>query len=336
MKRTKTKSSPRRAARNSGEPGHGAQFTVAELERIAERLIAYSEADETEIEIDSTTDALTRFANNTIHQNVAERTISISVRAVVDGRTARALTNKTDEESLRRVAAAAATLARHQPENPDLLPMLGPQKYRKSARFFASTAAENPQDRARAVTRVCKMAEKRKQTAAGIFSSGSMQATLANSKGLFARHQQTRAEFSVTILEENSSGWAKSNSPDIGEIDPDALAESPAASARTRASRANSSPGTTPRFSSLPPCSIWSASFSTILPARPCSTSAPASPGAWAKRFSARTSRCGTTSIIRCSLALRTTAKACRGKKYCWWTAACRRIWFIRAPPRRK
>ena len=226
MKRTKTKSSPRRAARNSGEPGHGAQFTVAELERIAERLIAYSEADETEIEIDSTTDALTRFANNTIHQNVAERTISISVRAVVDGRTARALTNKTDEESLRRVAAAAATLARHQPENPDLLPMLGPQEYRKSARFFASTAAENPQDRARAVTRVCKMAEKRKQTAAGIFSSGSMQATLANSKGLFARHQQTRAEFSVTILEENSSGWAKSNSPDIGEIDPDALAES--------------------------------------------------------------------------------------------------------------
>ena len=205
---------------------NGARFTLAELQRIAGRVIALSQADETEIEIDSTTDALTRFANNTIHQNVADHTLSISVRAVVDGRTARATTNKTDDESLRRVVAAAATLARHQPENPDLLPMLGPQKYQKVARYFDATAAENPMDRARAVTRVCKMAEKKKQTAAGIFASGSHQSVLANSKGLFASHQYTDAEFSVTILEEKSSGWAKSGSPDIRDIHPDELAES--------------------------------------------------------------------------------------------------------------
>ena len=185
-----------------------------------------SEADETEVEIDSTVDALTRFANNTIHQNVAEHTLGISVRAVVDGHTARATTNKTDEESLRRVVAAAMNLARNQPENPDLLPMLGPQKYQKVAHFFASTVSATPQDRARAVTRVCKMAEEGKQTAAGIFTTGYVRNLLANSKGLSARHDDTRAEFSVTILEENSSGWAKSNSPDILNIDPDALFES--------------------------------------------------------------------------------------------------------------
>jgi hypothetical protein len=32
-------------------------------------------------------DALTRFANNTIHQNVAEQSLTVSVRAVLDGRT---------------------------------------------------------------------------------------------------------------------------------------------------------------------------------------------------------------------------------------------------------
>jgi PmbA protein len=204
----------------------GARFTAAELERIAARVFNFSEAHETEVEISSESSALTRFANNTIHQNVAERTLSISVRAVVDGRTARASTNKTDDESLRRVVAAAARLARNEPENPHLLPMLRAQKYQRVARFFPATAAATPQDRARAVARVCKMAEKSKQTAAGIFSSGSMQSVLANSKGLFARYEQTRAEFSVTILEENSSGWAKSNSPDVREIHPDALAES--------------------------------------------------------------------------------------------------------------
>ena len=70
------------------------------------------------------------------------------------------------------------------------------------------------------------MAEEGKQTAAGIFTTGFVRNVLANSQGLSARHDDTRAEFSVTILEENSSGWAKSNSPDILNIDPDALFES--------------------------------------------------------------------------------------------------------------
>jgi len=211
-------------------------FTATDMERIAERILKFRAADETEVEIGAATDALTRFANNTIHQNVAERILGISVRAVVDGRTARASTNKTDDESLRRVVDAAARLAKNQPRNPGLLPMLGSQKYRKVARFSEATVAATPQDRARAVTKVCKRAEKNRQTAAGIFASGASRTLLANSKGLFARYEQTRAEFSVTILEANSSGWAKSNSPDIREIDPDSLAES--ASRKASESRA--------------------------------------------------------------------------------------------------
>jgi PmbA protein len=220
------KSSRRASRRNSANYLSVARYSASDLEHIAERILKLSEADETEVEIDSTVDALTRFANNTIHQNVSEHTLGISVRAVMDGRTARATTNKTDEESLRRVVSAAMSLARNQPANPDLLPMLGPQKYQKISHYFASTVSATPQDRARAVTRVCKMAEEGKQTAAGIFTTGYVRNLLVNSKGLSARHDHTRAEFSVTILEENSSGWAKSNSPDILNIDPDALFES--------------------------------------------------------------------------------------------------------------
>jgi len=202
------------------------KLKLAELERIATRVLKMSDADETEVDVSTATDALTRFANNTIHQNVAEDMLGISVRVDVDGRTARTSTNKTDDESLRRAVASAVSLARNQPENPDLLPMLRAQKFQKVARFFPATAAATPQDRARAVTRVCKLAEKNKQTAAGIFASGSSQSVMANSKGLFAHYEQTRSEFSVTILEKNSSGWAKSNSPDIRMLDPDAPAES--------------------------------------------------------------------------------------------------------------
>jgi PmbA protein len=200
--------------------------SLKELERIAERVLKLSDADETEVDIGTTTDALTRFANNTIHQHVAEQIRSISVRADVDGRTARATTNKTDDESLRRVVASAMSLARNQPKNPDLLPMLDKQKYQKVSRFFSSTANTAAEDRARAVARVCKMAEKHKHTAAGIFSSGESQSLMANSNGLFASYEQTRAEFSVTMLDKTSSGWSKANSPDIRKIDPQELAES--------------------------------------------------------------------------------------------------------------
>lgn len=203
-----------------------AHASSKDLQRIAERVLKLSNADETEVEIGTTIDALTRFANNTIHQNVAEHTLSISVRAVVDGRTARASTNKADDESLRRAVDSAVSLARNEPKIPGLLPMLGKHKYQKLSRFFTPTAEATPQDRARAVTKVCKMAEKNKQTTAGIFASGSSHSLLANSQGLFARYEQTRSEFSVSILEENSSGWAKSNSPDIRTLDPLALAES--------------------------------------------------------------------------------------------------------------
>jgi PmbA protein len=235
VKKTRIKlpaSSGRKMASGNSREG---LLSASELRRIAERIFKLSRADETEVMIDVTSDALTRFANNTIHQNVAEQILSISVRTVFDGRTARATTNRTDDESLARVVAASSTLARSQPKNPHLLPMPGAQKYTRVARYFDSTAETTPQDRAKAVARVVAGAEKRKQTAAGIFSTGAMQAALANSRGLFATYEQTRSEFSITVMEEDSSGWAKANSPDLSNLDPEALAAR--ASEKAQASR---------------------------------------------------------------------------------------------------
>jgi predicted Zn-dependent protease len=197
----------------------------AELRRIAESVFRLSDADETEVHIDVVSDALTRFANNAIHQNVAEQNLTVSIRTVFDGRTARATTNKTDTDSLRQVVAASAALARSQPKNLELLPMPGRQKYAKVQRFSPKTAAASPADRARAVRKVCDLAAKKNLTAAGIFSTGSMQYAMANSRGLFAGYRQTRAEFSVTMLAADSSGWAKANAPGIADISPLALAQ---------------------------------------------------------------------------------------------------------------
>jgi PmbA protein len=234
---TRSSSKPRSTKRRAAGPAVAGLHLLsdAELRRIADRIFKFSGADETEVQIDAVTDALTRFANNTIHQNVAEQSLTVSVRTVLDGRTARATTNKTDDDSLRRVVETAKALARSQPRNPDLLPMPGPQKYQEVDRYFEATAHATPSDRARAVARVAALAEKNKQTAAGIFSTGVMQSAIVNTRGLFASHRQTRAEFSITILEPDSSGWAKANAPDLRQLDPEALARS--ASEKSSASR---------------------------------------------------------------------------------------------------
>ena len=220
-----------KARRKTRRPAAGAASDLlpsqADLRRIAERVLALSEADETEVTIEAESDALTRFANNTIHQNVAEERLDISVRAVVDGRTARSTTNKSDEESLRRATQAALELARHQPKNPGLLPMAKPGTggpVKPVHRYFESTAGATPADRARVVAAICKEAQRGKHTAAGIFSTGGHTLAIANSQGVFAFHQQTRAQFSITAMDGDSSGWAKATSPDLGAVEPEALA----------------------------------------------------------------------------------------------------------------
>ncbi len=169
-----------------------------------------SKADEVEVLLEATQSALTRFANNTIHQNVAEEGIHVSVRTQLDGRTARATTNKTDAESLRRVAERAVDSARWQPQNPDLLPLPGPQSYQSVDRFCEQTAALTPDARAEAVGKVVARAQRHNLTAAGILSSSAVTQALLNSRGLFAQHRETKAEFSVTFLN-GGSGWAKGN-----------------------------------------------------------------------------------------------------------------------------
>src|SRR5438876_12459107 len=90
---------------------------------IFSRIKKHSSADEVECLFYGGKSALTRFANNIIHQNMAEENYSVSVRTVFGGRTARATTNKLDDESLKRVVQASESLAKVQHPDPDLLPM---------------------------------------------------------------------------------------------------------------------------------------------------------------------------------------------------------------------
>src|SRR5450631_2024176 len=98
-------------------------LTQNQAAEIFDRIKRFSTADEVEVLCYGGKSALTRFANNIIHQNVAEENYSVSVRTAFGGRTARATTNKLDDESLKRVVETSEGLAKVQHEDTDLLPM---------------------------------------------------------------------------------------------------------------------------------------------------------------------------------------------------------------------
>jgi PmbA protein len=187
--------------------------------------------------------ALTRFANNTIHQNVAEQDRWISVRVALDQKTARATTNRFDPDSIRAAVAQALTLARSAAANPDLLPLNEPSGISETKRFDAATAAATPEHRGRAVAEAIRIVAGAGQTAAGIYSTGQSVEAIFNSRGVAAWHAETMAQFSITAMAGDSSGWAKASAVSQDSFDPLALARSASEKARLSCEPREIAPG---------------------------------------------------------------------------------------------
>ncbi len=217
-------------------------LTKDQAAHIFDRIKKLSTADEVEVLFSGGKFALTRFANNTIHQNVAEENYVVSVRTAFGGKTARAFTNKFDEESLWQAVRSSESLAKVQHPDPELLPMPdareesgdadagltgdSPVRIRSvPSRYFESTAGITPEQRAEGVKKIVDVAEAHSLTTAGVFSSAESLEGIFNSRGLNNWHTQTSAEVSITMLGGDSSGWQKANSPDVGNLDAPVLAE---------------------------------------------------------------------------------------------------------------
>jgi PmbA protein len=224
-------------------------LTKEQAADIFDRVCRFSSADEVEAIFTGSRFALTRFANNIIHQNVEEENSIVSIRTNFAGRTARATANQFDDESLRRAVVSSENLAKVQAPDPDLLPMptadeaTAAGEGARATRFFEQTAAVTPADRAEVVKGIVSVAGKHKLTTAGIYSASESGEGIFNSRGLANWHRQTLAEISITMLGGDSSGWQKLNSPDVRNLDPRWLAEAAARKAVESAHPREIAPG---------------------------------------------------------------------------------------------
>jgi predicted Zn-dependent protease len=217
---------------------------AAEREAIARRTVERSRADQTEVRVSSSDEALTRFAHGISNQNVADDDVTIAVRAIVDGRTGVAGSNDLSDASIETLLERALEMASFAPPDPlvPALPSGGPARAPAGC-YVEATAAADPAARAGVCDAIISSAERRHYWCSGYVSSASGGTTIANSSGALASFDGTDAQVNVKATAPDSTGFAEHYTNDIRVLDGAAAGERAVELARTSAHPHSVEPG---------------------------------------------------------------------------------------------
>lgn len=179
-------------------------------------LVARGDAEVIAVEDDS---QLTRFANNTIHQNVAESSLQLRVRVVADAKVGVAQLRGETEGSAAHIAAAAEkarVLAGV--SHPAPLPPADGEPDTPVA-FSQSTKDASPEQRAELAAVVVEAAQRSRVVAYGSMSTTTTRTAIVNSAGLERFAESTQANLTAVIRGDDGAGYAARHSPGLDSID---------------------------------------------------------------------------------------------------------------------
>jgi PmbA protein len=190
---------------------------------MAERVLGRVSADQAEVLVTAGESDLTRFAVNTIHQNVTEKDTSVRLRVIFDKKTGVSSGNDVSEEGLARLVRTAESAASFQKENPEFVSLPGPQPIEPVDAFVQSTADCSPEERADGVRLIIAQARAADLEAAGSFSTEVGELYVANSLGVRAYHVRTLANVRTVAMGETGSGFGAQTSLDVADLDLEAV-----------------------------------------------------------------------------------------------------------------
>jgi predicted Zn-dependent protease len=192
--------------------------------RISEAL-ALNMGDQAEAVFLGSESGLTRFANSTIHQNVAEVQTKVYFRVIRGQKIGVASTNSLTRGDLKRAYRLAAKIARAQKENPYFTSLPKPASYPVLETHVDETERFTPRQRAMKVRTVIRAAARKNCTVAGSFTTGTSEVAVINTLGVNAYQPLTNSALAVIAMTDSSSGYAEGLSRNVGEIDVAAIAK---------------------------------------------------------------------------------------------------------------
>lgn len=190
---------------------------------LTEAILKRCKGNPAEMTLFTNDSALTRFANNIIHQNVAERDAEVTLRYFIGKQIGTATTNRMDEAGLDELVERAKANAKASSEDPNYPGLPEPETYQHVVAWDQNTARYSAEKRASAVGVVCRIAVETGLNASGAFSTGSGELVVANTQGVFTYHTQTNADFQTVVMSEDSSGRAQESAWKVDNLDVESL-----------------------------------------------------------------------------------------------------------------
>ncbi|MBD9537520.1 TldD/PmbA family protein [Stenotrophomonas sp. ATCM1_4] len=195
-------------------------FTEQEAKAILDKVIALSKADECTATLAGSVDGNIRFALNNVSTSGIVSNAELAVQVAFGKRVGTASINEFDDASLERVVRRAEDLAKLAPENPEFVPAIGKQQYTASPTFSASTAAIDPEFRAKVAADSIAPCRGHGLVAAGFLEDGNGFVAIANSNGNFGYQKSTNFNYTCTVRTEDGrgSGWVGRNLKDASDF----------------------------------------------------------------------------------------------------------------------
>ena len=210
-------------------------LTRDKAKALMDRVVKMSKAETIQVSLGAGDERNIRFADNRITTAGSTNDLSVRVFSSFGKRSAVSSGNDISDAGLEQTVRQSEALARLAPENPEAMPLLGPQTYKDVRGWFDATANVPAEARAQAAATMIEAAKKAGDLkAAGILIATSGAEAVGNSAGLFAFHPSTAVDFTTTVrtTDGTGSGWAGVNNPDWGKIDFKATSERAVTKAR--------------------------------------------------------------------------------------------------------
>ena len=200
----------------------GAILSREEAQALITRVVGMSKAEGMDVQVGGGFQANVRFADNQMSTAGGVTDFNVVVQSWFGRRHAIVTTNEITEQALRTAVDKSEKLARLAPEDPEAMPMLGAQQYQPVEAYFPSVANMKADERAKIALTALEPARKAGDiTTAGFLVTNVNAQALGNSKGMFAYHRATNANYTITARTKDGtgSGWAGAEHNDAGQID---------------------------------------------------------------------------------------------------------------------
>ncbi|HVF41294.1 MAG TPA: TldD/PmbA family protein [Gemmatimonadaceae bacterium] len=200
----------------------GGIISRADSQAMVDRVVKMSKAESISVNVTSNETNNLRFAANQVSTAGSVADANVAVTSSFGPKRATVVTNNLTDEALRATVKQSETLAKLAPDDPEAMPDLGPQSIKQITAEFPSTVGLTADQLVRAGLTALEPARKAGDLlVAGYLVSSRASNALGNSKGLFAYHNSSNVNYTVTArtADGTGSGWAGGEHPDWTKLD---------------------------------------------------------------------------------------------------------------------